>query len=976
MSLGNLLLQPQVLRRESHGDPNLEIAQDLLRLLALLAEDAADEGPLAGVMPEAMSRIGTRIQAQAEPGIDGVFDALKAHFQPVFLYFEGLVEKAEALGNDPTAIVALIREIVDGLRALLEATGQAQIKAQLDFLQGLLEERMGITPDFVGAQIGLIFDDLAALWQALPSDISPKRRRRRRLAVEILRRLRRHLLDRFTLPRIDTARAAARIYKLLRSNALRETFAEIHCTLGRFDEAIGAVDDIRAALPLTVGGESVGAALIQPRGSARYCWYASWVLSDVDLPLVGIGEIKDKKLLVNLFRTHHGVALKAETVSRFFFSTLTDTQQQAVLDYDGTSDPDDELVRMLVAHLNYYMQVGPIYQEERFGPTATLLNIPQEPILVPFTFTLLHDVERIRPQDHWPQELRDLQRDYVKDRELLLYNRRFLEWAYGDTVLSTLCGGFWRYVGRKTIGIARKAYISGNGRYLMVDDMPVYSPPLGTDMKWEEAPLFIDKGSTRTPPPGMTWYGFKHVPALAMEMVTQFLFSLEQIARPMWHLADLQPGHEIGTGIISGIDILYALNLLFFGKPMNGYESIGGFGDWLVSDWYGPRGLALFGGSFQGLHTKASAGNGWWFWVTVVLGDYIRLLGDNSMLKTIRDLPLSFMTLLNSRAANSGDRTLPSIPAANHRKQEGIVGPVNTLFVFLLMLLYKRENHSIEIWSAGDIGDRRAEAFALWLAGGPGFAVLGAITGSLIAQLTAWTLDWKQFGITVGESCALFVLGFWVFEYLFKEGDTSDGTYARTGTYKGYPAQAGSPYRLPYASGEARYMGQGNNGLFSHNAITNMGGHDQQYAFDFGFDHQDVVRAMRGGTVVDFADGFEDENTDDPNYVVIRHDVQVADHDDPFGTGTITTYARYLHGAKDGVTSILGASPIGMTVNQGDPIMQADDTGTSFHSHLHVYVLMDDGSGNAGEESIPFVFADVDSSDGLPASRTWYRAGD
>ena len=66
---------------------------------------------------------------------------------------------------------------------------------------------------------------------------------------------------------------------------------------------------------------------------------------------------------------------------------------------------------------------------------------------------------------------------------------------------------------------------------------------------------------------------------------------------------------------------------------------------------------------------------------------------------------------------------------------------------------------------------------------------------------------------------------------------------------------------------------------------------------------------------------------------------------------------------------------MGMTVNQGDPIMEADDTGTSFHSHLHIYVVTDDGSGNPGNNSIPFVFEDVDNDSGLMEFLTWYRAG-
>ena len=142
---------------------------------------------------------------------------------------------------------------------------------------------------FLNRQIGALLDDVLDLWQRLPSDISPKRRRRRRLAVGIVKRLRGHLLNRFTLPEIDTAQAAAKLYQLLRCSGIREIFAEIHCVLERFDEAVNAVDDIRAALPLNIGGDSVGAAIIEPEGAARYCWYASWLLSDVDLPLLGSG---------------------------------------------------------------------------------------------------------------------------------------------------------------------------------------------------------------------------------------------------------------------------------------------------------------------------------------------------------------------------------------------------------------------------------------------------------------------------------------------------------------------------------------------------------------------------------------------------------------------------------------------------------------------------------------------------------------
>ena len=238
MGLGNLLLQPQRLQRETGGDPQLEVAQDLLRLLTLLAEDAADEGQLAGVMPQLLTRLGTRVQAQAEGGITAVYAALKARFHPLFLYFEGLVDEVGQLESSPTALIAIIRRIVAGLRSVVDSVSQAQIQAQLDFAKGLLEGQLGVDPQFVNSQIGALLDDLIDLWQRLPADISPKRRRRRRLAIRIIRRLRSHLLHGFTLPQIDTARAAGKLYRSLRSSGLGDIF----------DRSIGVRRDHRQLL--------------------------------------------------------------------------------------------------------------------------------------------------------------------------------------------------------------------------------------------------------------------------------------------------------------------------------------------------------------------------------------------------------------------------------------------------------------------------------------------------------------------------------------------------------------------------------------------------------------------------------------------------------------------------------------------------------------------------------------------------------
>jgi hypothetical protein len=95
------------------------------------------------------------------------------------------------------------------------------------------------------------------------------------------------------------------------------------------------------------------------------------------------------------------------------------------------------------------------------------------------------------------------------------------------------------------------------------------------------------------------------------------------------------------------------------------------------------------------------------------------------------------------------------------------------------------------------------------------------------------------------------------------------------------------------------------------------------------------------------------------------------------------TFARYLHGAQNGVINAFGGTAPGQensgagsgtVVTQGQAIMEADDTGTSFHSHLHIYVVTGDVGGPGGN-SIPFVFEDVDNDAGLMEFLTWYRAG-
>ena len=74
---------------------------------------------------------------------------------------------------------------------------------------------------------------------------------------------------------------------------------------------------------------------------------------------------------------------------------------------------------------------------------------------------------------------------------------------------------------------------------------------------------------------------------------------------------------------------------------------------------------------------------------------------------------------------------------------------------------------------------------------------------------------------------------------------------------------------------------------------------------------------------------------------------------------------------------------VGTALKQGMPIMDAGDTGSSFHNHLHMHVVPDPGPGASGDyrdfggngDTLPFVFSDEDApSDGVLKHFDWYHS--
>jgi hypothetical protein len=956
MPLGAALLQPQTLKRSSFDDM-LALGEDVARVAAIIFEDAAAAGPMAGAVERALAAIGEELKESVEPRLRAVELRLRDRISGPQSELEGFAEDVAELAQDPAAIIGLIRRLLARLKALADSATLPVIRAELEFWKSLVEDDLGFSPDFMSGLIASFIGKLRAELAAIAStDLAAVRRLR--LCESLVVRLglqAQHLRP----PDLDVEPLARMLEEFLRNSGVAGALREFSC----------ALDGIQAALEGAVAAGGAVRQVLQPAGagvvtlqeSTDYAWYASWLLNDEDIALLGLSDLSDAKGFL--------LQLKGDgAFERHLKEDLLQPAERTALDaYQGPDEPPKELLLTILAGINRAMQAGPILRRNF-----------DEDVLAASELT---------------DEIRELGNKYEEDQSLFLYNRRVIEKVFQGKV-DTAPDGFLHDLGTTfltTVAWSRnQVFVTGDRRYVMCDDKPIH---VGENVKWHEAPLFSKRVS------GQMWFDFVHASPQVCEMFAWILAMAAETAKSILHLVDTQPGHEAPAATVATIEIADTIQQLLFGKPVSAYFLEGNphlrrWGKSLDS-FFGLKGIATLATSFQSLHKDAPGDNIARFWLTVVMGDIVRTLSRTQLANTGRDLVLSFLTLWNFRGPRDGPSQRPANPSWNHRKQGPFVSVFDTLFAMALIGLYPRDNYSIYIWSEAGIGDRRKDMFlGHWLGGSLGLGFLGGLAGSFVAQVIAWGEDYPRFFKTGAKSAAKMFFLYWIFNTLLRENATDGGRYkAGGGSFRGYPerdividnVRVFSPYLLPAAKGAVLYAGQANLGLFSHNFIANTDfvtpantRTQEVYAYDFGVDFRREIACIRGGTVVSFLESIEDSVDSQENQIVIRHDTIDDIHDD-FGSGPVQTYTVYMHLAKNGVTQAPefgGTAPTpGRAVDQGDFIGLAGDTGNSFHNHVHIVVVPDDGSGAPDLTfAIPIVFFDV-GGDGVPQSRTWYRSG-
>ncbi|MCP4765236.1 MAG: hypothetical protein GY875_03105 [Gammaproteobacteria bacterium] len=529
------------------------------------------------------------------------------------------------------------------------------------------------------------------------------------------------------------------------------------------------------------------------------------------------------------------------------------------------------------------------------------------------------------------------------------------------------------------------------------EDEILYLSPNDLPINWYDAPQF---SQTSGQDEHFTFTGA--LSADFMEQWTRATSLLVIMSRMSGHIIHAtEPGNHVTHSILSAWQTSRFYGEAITGAPFTSFirDKWGLETDhkaWIdiLFGW-----MPIFGGSFEGFNTDSEGG--FQHWMTLIGDDAHDTFLIYLWPTLVHEGFLSIFTLINQKGAGYSDFDDTGKP----KNFEYSYPLTNVWLVFFSWLQSRvalpRLNYSHPFEKT------HLKPFALnqfvysWM-----FGALAGISGELCGWALSRQVSPRRLLMQMGWGAYKGFGTYIISSYFWNEGDTDGGRYNPTRTldaagavtgyaegteFDGYGDSDTSPYRLPIAEGRPIFVGQANQGMFSH--FIDDDGTIQIYAADFAHGFMELVVAVRDGTVVDYFDWITDDikpNEDEKIAAGLRADSStflqstgngdqsgidfdptadddagvpswnfiIIQHNDPFGTETaeekahdkdqgganVFTYAFFGHGAKDGVREVFDARGIppdkiiGSEVKRGENIMWAGDTGVSFHNHLHLHV--------------------------------------
>src|SRR5215203_2834116 len=360
MTIGSVLVQPQRITRVS-ADADARLIDDVGRMIAFLVEDMANEGPLAQALLDAVEAVGPRLQQELETRLRIVVATLRIRAQTFMSSLESFGNEFADVDQNPARAIELAGRLLTLIGGGLETLTYPGLRERVQFVADLLERDLGLSAEFIEAQIAAFLDDIADRITALDDGGDEKVRRQRRVCAATFRRLGRFLQANFHFPGLDVDGLTRALYNLLQQAGITEVIRQARCALSEFETAVAGVGALGAALP-DIGARSVGAAaIVELSGQPLYAWYPSWLLADEDLPLLGLSSLKNGAPLIVKVRDDPS---QAAVCLRELF---TAPQLASLAGVAVGTEPTEVQKLTVLAVLNKAIQGPLIYDSERFS---------------------------------------------------------------------------------------------------------------------------------------------------------------------------------------------------------------------------------------------------------------------------------------------------------------------------------------------------------------------------------------------------------------------------------------------------------------------------------------------------------------------------------------------------------------------------------------------------------------------------------
>jgi hypothetical protein len=279
MSVGSVLLQPQRVRRTATAHDGGPIYDDAIALAVRISFDAANGGRIAELLEEACEGAAQRLVARIEGGLDDAAQKLEQRLQGVISGIDGLVAGIGTI-HDVDSAVAAARQALELVTAAADALTIERLRTEIRGIVEILEQDLGLGPDFLQEQALALLEDVAHHLAQAPPESNPELRRNRLQVVALLRRQRRRLDDEaLEFPALDPERMAERLFERIQNTRVPETAQRIAAAGNAVTHGVGIGGDLVKAVPFSgFGSGTLGAAAVPRAGpEAPYCWYASWL---------------------------------------------------------------------------------------------------------------------------------------------------------------------------------------------------------------------------------------------------------------------------------------------------------------------------------------------------------------------------------------------------------------------------------------------------------------------------------------------------------------------------------------------------------------------------------------------------------------------------------------------------------------------------------------------------------------------------